>query len=59
MATKIGEAETEITSDVANTETLRTVLRINQGAEIAGRIEFKTSENLKKGDKVKITIEKI
>jgi len=59
MATKIGEVETEITAEVNKMQDLKAIIRINQGAEATGKIEFKPSGNLKKGDKVKITIEKI
>ncbi len=59
MATKIGEAETEIMADVPDIENLRAVLRITQGAQITSNVEFKSAGNLKKGDRVKITIEKI
>jgi hypothetical protein len=59
MATKIGEIQTEIISDVKKSDILKTINRINFGAKITTEPEFKLSENLKKGDKIKITIEKI
>jgi hypothetical protein len=59
MAAKIGEIQIEITADVKKTEALRTILRITQGAETTSKIEFNPAEDLKKGDKVKITIEKV
>ena len=59
MTTKIGEIQAEIRDDVKKTDDLRAVLRINMGAETTSKVEFNTSEDLKKGDKVKITIEKI
>lgn len=59
MATKIGEVQCEMTSDVQKTEDLKVLLRIGWGAETTGKIEFKPSEDLKKGDKVKVTIEKL
>ncbi len=59
MAAKIGEIQTEMLADVKMTEVLRAVFRITQGAETIEGLEFKSSEDLKKGDKIKITIEKI
>ena len=59
MATKIGEFQTEITGDVKKTDELKAIFRLNWGAEATNKPEFKLSEDLKKGDKVKITIEKI
>jgi len=59
MATRVGEIQTEMTSDVKSTEELKVLLRINWGAETTGKIAFKPPMDLKKGDKVKITIEKI
>ena len=59
MAIKVAEIETEMIADVRKTEDLKTLLRINWGAETTGKAEFKPAENLKKGDKVKIIIEKI
>lgn len=59
MATKLGEVQAEMTADVMKTEDLKVLLRIGWGAETTGKISFKPSEDLKKGDKVKVTIEKI
>jgi hypothetical protein len=59
MAIKVAEIETEMTADVPKTEDLKTLLRINWGAEITGKAEFKPAEDLKKGDKVRIIVEKL
>jgi len=59
MTTKIGEIQTEITGDVKKTDDLKAVFRLYWGAETTGKAEIQPSEDLKKGDKVKITIEKI
>ena len=59
MATRIGEVEVEITDDIKTTDDLKTLLRINWGAETTGKAEFKPSQDLKSGDKVKVTIEKL
>jgi hypothetical protein len=59
MATKVAEIQTEMIADVQKTEDLKSLLRINWGAEITGKVEFKPAEDLKKGDKIKIVIEKI
>ena len=59
MATKVAEIQTEMIADVQKTEDLKSLLRINWGAEITGKVEFKPAEDLKKGDNIKIVIEKI
>lgn len=59
MAVKIGEIETEITRDVNSVELLKTVLRKYRGEEVVGKVEFKPSELPKKGDKIRITFEKL
>lgn len=59
MATKLGEVQLETTADVKKTEDLKVLLRIGWGAETTGKISFKPSEDLNKGDKVKVTIEKL
>ena len=53
MAVKIGEVQSEITADIKKTEDLK--VRLQKAKDIT----FKPSEDLKKGDKVKITIEKV
>lgn len=59
MATKIGEFQSEIISDIKKSDILKTISRINFGAKTTTEVEFNLSENLKKGDKIKITFEKI
>jgi hypothetical protein len=58
MAVKIGEVESEMTGDVNKTEDLKVQLRVSD-QDKAKEITFKPSEDLKKGDKVKITVEKV
>ncbi len=59
MEIKLGEVQPEMTVDVKKTEDLEVQLRLGWGYGTTGKIAFKPSEDLKKGDKVKITIEKI
>jgi len=58
MAVKIGEVTSEMTTDVKKTEDIKVLLRVGY-SDKAKEIAFKPSEDLKKGDKVKITVEKI
>ena len=58
MATKIGEVQSEMTTDVKKTEELKVFLRVDWNNKMK-EIKFKPSEDLKKGDKVKITVEKV
>jgi hypothetical protein len=58
MAVKIGEVQSEMTSDVNKTENLKVRLQVSY-SDKAKEIMFKPSEDLKKGDKVKITVEKM
>jgi uncharacterized Zn finger protein len=58
MAVKIGEVQSEMTSDVKKTESLKVRLQVSY-SDKTKEITFKPSEDLKKGDKVKITIEKV
>ena len=58
MAAKIGEVTSEMTSDVKKTEDLKVSLKVSY-LEKSKEIAFKPSEDLKKGDKVKITVEKL
>ena len=58
MPTKLGEVESEMTVDVKKTEELKVLLRVEWNDKMK-EIKFKPSEDLKKGDKVKITIEKV
>jgi len=58
MAVKIGEVQSEMTGDVKKTENLNVSLKVGY-SDKAKQITFKPSEDLKKGDKVKITVEKV
>ena len=58
MAVKIGEVTAEMTADVKKTEDMKVLLRVGY-SDKSKEITFKTLEDLKKGDKVKITVEKI
>ena len=58
MAVKIGEGQSEMTGDVKKTESLNVSLKASY-SDKAKQITFKPSEDLKKGDKVKITVEKV
>ena len=58
MAIKIGEVTAEMTADVKKTEDAKFLLRVGY-SDKTKETTFKTLEDLKKGDKVKITLEKI
>ena len=58
MAVKIGEVTDEMTADVKKTEDMKVSLKVSYSDKIK-ETTFKTLEDLKKGDKVKITVEKI
>ena len=58
MAVKIGEVTSEMTADVKKTEDVKVLLKVSY-SDKAKEVGFKPSEDLKKGDKVKITVEKI
>jgi len=57
-AVKLGEVQSEMTADVKKTDNLKVLLRIDWIDKMK-EMTFKPSEDLKKGDKVKITLEKI
>ncbi len=58
MAVKIGEVQSEMTGDVNKAENLKVRLQVSY-SDKTKEITFKPSEDLKKGDKVKITVEKV
>jgi len=58
MAVKIGEAQSEITADVKKIEVMKVRLQVGY-SDRTKETTFKPSEDLKKGDKVKITVEKV
>jgi hypothetical protein len=58
MSVKIGEVTAELTSDVKKTEDVKVQLRVSFSDRVK-EMSFKPLEDLKKGDKVKITVEKV
>lgn len=58
MAVKIGEVQSEMTGDVLKTEDLKVHLRAGWTDKVK-EVAFKPAEDLKKGDKVKITVERV
>ena len=56
---KLGEVQLEMSGDVKTTEDLKVLLRWGWGAETTNKIAFKPSEELKVGDGIKVTIEKV
>jgi hypothetical protein len=56
---KLGEVQMEMTSDVKTSEELKVLLRWGWGAETTGKLVFKPSEELKVGDGIKVTVEKV
>ena len=58
MAVKIGEVTSEMTADVKKTEDMKVSLKVSY-SDKTKETTFKPLEDLKKGDKVKITLEKI
>ena len=58
MSVKIGEVTAEVISDVKKTEDVKVHLKVFYGDRVK-EMSFKPFEELKKGDKVKITVEKV
>jgi hypothetical protein len=58
MAVKIVEVMSEMTDDVKKTDNLQIVLKVSW-QDKTKVIRLNPSEDLKKGDKVKITVEKV
>jgi len=58
MAVKIGEVQAKLSADVKKTEDLGVHLRVSYSDKLEGA-KFKPVHNLKKGDTLKITIEKV
>ncbi len=58
MAVKIGEGTSEMTADVMKTANAKVSLKVSYSEKMK-EITFRPLEDLKKGDKVKITVEKI
>ncbi len=58
MAVKLGEVEAKMSADVKKTDELGVHLRVSYSDKLE-TVKFKPSEDLKKGDKVRITFEKV
>lgn len=58
MAVKIGEVQSEMVADVKKTDDLKVLLRVSWSDKLK-EVTFKPAQDLNKGDKVKITIEKV
>ena len=58
MAVKLGEAQAKMSADVKKTDELSVHLRVSYSDKLE-TVKFKPSQDLKKGDTVKITVEKI
>jgi uncharacterized Zn finger protein len=58
MAVKIGEVTSEMTADVNKTDAMKVSLKVSY-SDKTKETTFNPLEDLKKGDKVKITVEKI
>ncbi len=56
MPTKLGEVQGKISADVKKTDELNVSLKVSYSDKLE-TVKFKPSEDLKKGGKVKITIE--
>ena len=56
---KLGEVQFEMTGDVKTTEDLKVLLRWGWGAETTNKMAIKPFEELKIGDGIKVTIEKV
>ena len=58
MAVKLGEVDSKMSSDVRKEDELIVRLGV-RGLNMLEIVSFKPSENLKRGDRVRITIEKV
>ena len=58
MAVKLGEVQSEMTGDVKKTDDLAVFLKVSYADKVK-EIKFRPNEDMKKGDKVKITVEKL
>jgi len=58
MAVKIGEVQAKLSADVKKTEDLGVHLRVSYSDKLE-RAKFKPTQDLKRGDTLKITIEKV
>lgn len=58
MSIKLGEVQAKMSADVKKTDELSVSLKVSWSDKLE-TVKFKPSEDLKKGDTVKITIEKV
>ena len=58
MAVKIGEVQAKLSADVKKTDDLGVYLRVSYSDKLQV-VKFKPAEDLKRGDTLKITIEKV
>jgi len=60
MEIKIGEAQVRMSADISNEDEPRVLLRANwKNTNKTNEVAFKPAEDLKIGDEIKVTIEKI
>jgi hypothetical protein len=55
---KIGQADAYMTTDIPTTEDLRVLLRVVWTAK-SNEVAFKSPENLKRGEMIRVTVEKV
>ena len=58
MVVKIGEVRAKLSADIKKTEDLGVHLRVSYSDKLEGA-KFKPNQDLKKGDTLKITVEKL
>ena len=58
MAVKVGEVQAKLSADIKKTEDLGVHLRMSYSDKLEGA-KFKPAQDLKRGDTLKITIEKV
>jgi len=58
MAVKIGEVQAKLSADVKKTDDLRVQLRVSYSDKLE-TARFKPTQDLKRGDTLRITIEKV
>ena len=58
VSVKLGEVQSEMTANIKKTDSLKVLLRVDWSDKMK-EITFKPSEDLKKGDKVKVTVERV
>ncbi|MDO9211146.1 MAG: hypothetical protein Q7V48_10440 [Deltaproteobacteria bacterium] len=58
MSVKIGEVQSKVSADVKKTDEVNVDFKVSYSSKLEA-VKFKPSEDLKKGDTVKITIEKV